>query len=174
MRSLVSRIAALLLAVGLMAGVAPSAGTVSAQGTSGVRVTLTEAFISHLLETQLASALEGQSMQIENPRIDIKPGSQIDLTIATTVPVLGAVEPTISITIGVADNKLDLSIGTIKLNGATIPAAMLAGQIGPIEQMAEEQGNQALADLAESAGIELAGITSTETLLIIQLRTAPK
>lgn len=171
MRSLVSRISALLLAVVLVAGLSPAPTAMAQSSSAGIRITLTEDFISHMLETQLASAMEGQQMQIENPRIDIKPGSQIDLTIATTVPVLGAVEPTISITIAVDNNQLDLTIGTIKLNGATIPASMLAGQIGPIEQMAEEQGNQALLDLAESAGIELGGITTTETLLTIQLRT---
>lgn len=174
MRTLVSRFVALMLAVGLLAGIAPTAPAALAQTTpdSDIRITITEDFISHLLETQLASALEGQQMQIENPRIDIKPGSQIDLTLATTVPLLGNVEPTISIEIAINNNQLDLTFGTIKISGATVPAAMLGGQIAPIEQMAEEQGNQALADLAESAGIELAGITSTETLLTIYLRTA--
>ena len=78
----------------------------------------------------------------------------------------------ISITLAAGDNQLDLTIGTIQLSGATVPASMLGGQIGPIEQMAEEQVNLALTNLAESAGLELVGVSTTETLIMVYLRAA--
>jgi hypothetical protein len=159
-----------MLAMGLLASVSLNPKPTLAQ-TGDIRVTITEDFISYLLETQLAGALEGQQMQIENPQIDLKPDSQINLTIGTTVPILGNIEPTISIGVAVANNQIDLTIGNIALNGATVPAAMLAGQIGPIEQMAEEQANQALADLSESAGLTLSDIRTTETLITIYLQS---
>ena len=171
MRKILTRTVTLILAAMLLINT-PSALLAQTAPDAGLRVTISEEFIAYLLETQLADALEGQEMQIENPRLDIRPNQQLALTIATNLPPLGDVEPTITIDLDITDNHLDMSIVGIALQGLQVPATLVQGQIGPIEQMAEEQANSALADLAESAGIEVVGIRTTERLLTIYLRSA--
>ena len=171
MRRALTRVVTLLLAATLLMSTS-SALSAQTAPEAGLRVTITEEYIAYLLETQLADALEGQAMQIENPRVDIRPNQQLALTIATNLPPLGDVEPTITISIDIADNQLDMTIEGIALQGLQVPAGLVQGQIDPIEQMAEDQANAALADLAESAGIELVGIRTTERLLTIFLDAA--
>jgi hypothetical protein len=171
-----TRIASLMLAVTLLVGsfLAPQAALAQATPPSDIRITVTESFIGYMLETQLSESLDDMPIPLENPRINLRPDNKVDLTVRTVLQGLGTIEPTITIGLAVQGDRLLVTLETLTNRGVSMPMTMplLAGQIGPVQEMLQAQVDEALAGLSESAGVAISGIRTTDTLITIYLRAA--
>lgn len=177
MRNLFSRIVMLMLAVGLLVGssLTPQPALAQETATSDIRITITESFIAHMLTTPpVQEMLAGLPTPVQNPRLDLKSGNQLDLTINTVLPPpFGETDLTLTISLAVANSDLTLTIETLTIRGASLPAnnPLLAGQIAPIQEQIQTAASDGLAGLTESAGLELAGLSTTDTLIMVALRS---
>ncbi len=175
MRNLLTRIVITTLAVGLLVGTSLSPQTAVAQTTSSsaIRVTVTESFISYMLTTPtVQDIVAGLPTPVEIRGIDFKPDNRIDLTVFTELPApFGATELTLTIALAAANDDLTLTIETLTVRGASLPAnnPLLAPQIAPIQEQMQTAASDGLAGLADSAGLVLSGIRTTDTLIIVEM-----
>jgi hypothetical protein len=174
MRNLLTRIVILMLAVGLLAGTSLTPQSAVAQTTpSAIRITITESFINHMLTTPMVTdVLAGLPTPVEIRGLNILPDNRLDLTVFTALPPpFGATELTLTIALAAANQDLTLTIETLTIRGASLPASnpLLAGQIAPIQAQIQTAASDALAGLADSAGLVLSGINTSETLITIQM-----
>jgi hypothetical protein len=175
MRHLLTRIVILMLAVGLLAGTSLTPQTAVAQTAppSDIRITITESFINHILTTPMVTDITaGLPTPVEIRGLNLLPENRLDLTVFTELPApFGATELTLTIALTAADQDLTVTIETLTIRGASLPAnnPLLAGQIAPIQQQIQTAASDGLAGLAESAGLTLSGISTTETLIAVYM-----
>jgi hypothetical protein len=178
MRHLLTRIVILMLAVCLLAGTSLTPQTAVAQTTppSDIRITITESFINHMVTTPTVTDITaGLPTPVEIRGINILTNNRLDLTVFTTLPApFGATELTLTIALVAAAGDLTLTIETLTIRGASLPAnnPLLAGQIMPIQEQIQSAASDGLAGLADSAGLELSGIRTTDTLITIFMSAA--
>lgn len=137
------------------------------------RLVFRESFLLEQLETQVLPYISGFSagdLFVENPAIDLRPDNVIDIS-ADTELALGdnilPLRPTISMSIAAEENRISLTIEAVTVQGVRLPAALLASQLQPLQDLAEEQINFALTQAADVASLELVRIETTEDLIAL-------
>ncbi|MEZ4636993.1 MAG: hypothetical protein R2873_16660 [Caldilineaceae bacterium] len=172
MRNLRTRIVVLFLAASLLLGPSLAPQQALAQ-SSDIRITITEDFVSYILtQPMVTDVLATLPTPVENPRINVKPDNKIDLTIFTELPPpFGATELTLTLGMTAANGDLTVTIETLTIRGASLPAnnPLLAPQIAPIQEQIQSAVSDGLAGLGDSAGLQLSGFSTTETLIIVEM-----
>ena len=133
-----------------------------------VTILVDEAYVNQIVD----DALKDQT-GITNPVVDLQAPNQALVTLSVKLASGITIRPTVTLSFSVVNNKVDIQIKNINMQGIMVPQWIVAPPLEGLVQKMEQEINQVVASTENATGLVLTGVSSTNSELVIALGEEP-
>ena len=161
------------LVTGLVPGLPTTQTTVSAvpalqplpaQVTDNADMVIT--FSERFLNANLAQGIPTGG-QVSNVQLDLHSGETADLHATVVINAFLTVQPKLALKLAVANGQVTIDVVSVDVGGFGLPSSLIQPEIDSFKSTAQTQLNQQLVLMAQTTGLKLQSVSTTENSLTL-------